>query len=165
MKQQNFNRICTGIALAFLMLTATSSAEAVKIVNSVNSQVSTGEQRILAGQAGTDGVDGKDGKDGEKGEDGKNVFSGDTHASVFMQSVIDGVTVYDSNEVTTSDQHTEQFVNESGTTTIVDRQSATAHGTVQNEIIVGQSYSHYIQIQEILANIRLILESYVSKLF
>ena len=83
-----------------------------------------------------------------------------------MKSVVNGVTVFDTNKVQTGEQNA--FVQVDGKiATSVEKNEALVHLIAEAQALVQTPIpsSHYKQVQEVLSAIHLILISYVSKLF
>jgi hypothetical protein len=184
MKQTFFNHKTLGymsVCMFLSMIHSVPLAYATTVVNYVHSQSNSGGQ-VLNGQ------DGEDGQDGKTGKDGKNVFRSDAEASVFVKSVIDGVTVFESGDVNVVEQKASVQV-ATKTATSVDKTGVSVHLTAEAGLgaeagqgaEVGQGaeaglgaeaqtyeqreQGRYEQMQELVSTIRLILISYVSKLF
>lgn len=144
-------------------------ASATTIVNNVHVQSVSGGQNIVNGQDGADGQNGKNGADGQRGQDGadgQSVFSPEAYQAVSVKSTVDGVTIFESNETNLVDKKATVLVATS-TVSTVGKNTVSVHLTAeaQTEANVEAAESRYEQIQEVVSIIRLLLVSYVSKLF
>lgn len=129
------------VAIAFVAtfgILTEAEAEAVRVVNYVNVQSTTGG--VGHGQDGQDGRNGLPGEDGKDGADGGAAMSGDGQAVVKVKAAIDGETVVD----------------------IVKKASSTNEADMK---VTELSFTEKQTIESLLNKIRLILLDYVLAIF
>lgn len=162
MSKKYYKDILTVLALAAffgaLVFMPAFAADSTQITNSASASSNTGGQD---GADGEDGKDGQDGADGASGANGQSINMGDSSASAYIKTNIDGEDVVNIEKGETSTG--------GGTTTAEVHTGATASGsaaqTTELPSEINVASSSIAEIMQVLSTIREILMSYASKLF
>ena len=169
-KRDSIYRLCIFSAfVAVFVAFAPLPVFAVTVMNTVESYANTG------GQNGTDGTDGADGSDGADGKDGQAgaSYSGEGKASVHIETTVNGkkvIDVYESKESHAGEPlHIQAEGSYGGDANTADVGAVSADAGAETQPASGE----LVEINEeqktgllaLLESIRLILLSYVTKLF
>ena len=157
MKTQPVYLLVTPLILMMLFSSIYQKAEAITIVNTVSAASNTGVN-------GQNGQNGQVGTDGSRGQDGQSVVTDVSHASVSVKSVINGVTVIDS-EQDVSGTGTQSVVIDLSTTTGTT-DPVTISITLNNELLTANETLERLKFwQDLLTRARNLLQLYVSMHF
>ena len=157
------------VFIGVFMMQTVPVAYATTVVNYLHVQSVSGGQKIVNGQDGADGQNGKNGADGQRGQDGadgQSVFSPEAIQMVSIKSTVDGVTVFESTETNRLKKEV-TLLAATSTTPAVAENTVSIHlsAAAQTEATAITADSRYEHIQEVVSIIRLLLVTYVSKLF
>jgi hypothetical protein len=167
MKKKSLYCITAFALTTFALVAVVPFVYATTIVNSVSVHSSTGGNAVQGtrGEDGQDGQEGQKGQDGENGQDGKYTSS-QNKTSVSAKSVVNGVTIFESEENKKTQQHVPVDVISAHAVSVqnsVIETEGVAEVSVATE--VATSHSTSTKVQNIFKTIHLIMMSYVNSLF